>query len=156
MQVITSPVPYSNASHNRTAPVVFLAGGITGTADWQREFCQLLADVDGVLLNPRRALYPHDDPVAVYEQIAWEHAHLRKASIVAFWFPSHVVQPIALYELGAWSMTRIPLVVGADHDYPRRTDVIIQTGLVRPHVPIHATLADVAAGVRLAITEQVI
>src|SRR5262245_44428843 len=108
-------------------PAVFLAGGISGCPDWQREVVALLDDLPLVLLNPRRADFPLNDPAAAPAQIAWEYRHLRKADAILFWFPCETVCPIALYELGAWSVYedqrgRRPLFVGVHPDYPRRPD----------------------------------
>src|ERR1700744_4033888 len=100
---------------------LFLAGGITDCPDWQAEMRARLEDSALVLLNPRRARFPIDDPSVAEAQIAWEHRHLRRASAILFWFPAEALQPIALYELGAWSMTTKPLVVGVHPGYVRST-----------------------------------
>lgn len=76
-------------------------------------------------------------------QIRWERRMLQAASVIAFWFPEETVCPITLYELGAWSMTQKPLIIGAHPNYPRRFDVVTQTVLVRPDLSVHYELADV-------------
>lgn len=119
---------------------LFLAGGITGCPDWQQYACRQLEGSSIVLLNPRRKNFPMNDPSAALAQIKWEHKHLRKATAISFWFPAEAIQPIALYELGAWSMTDKPMVVGAHPDYPRLQDVVVQTKLARPEVPVVASL----------------
>ncbi len=124
---------------------LFLAGGITGCPDWQRDMVAMLRDTGWVLFSPRRANFPIHDPNAAHAQIKWEHDHLRKASAILFWFPCETLCPIALYELGAWSMTGKPLFVGVHPDYPRRRDVEEQTALVRPDVQIVYSLEDLAA-----------
>jgi hypothetical protein len=129
-------------------PAVFLAGGISGCPDWQREAVGLLQDEPVVLLNPRRAAFAVSDPAAAPQQIDWELRHLRLADAVLFWFPWETLCPIALYELGAWSMTRKPLFVGVHPDYPRRQDVEIQTRLARPDVPVVYGVTDLAEQVR--------
>jgi len=126
---------------------LFLAGGITGTPNWQQEIVKLLDATDLVLLNPRRANFPIGDPDAAQEQIQWEHKHLRMADAILFWFPKETLRPIVLYELGAWSMTDKPIFVGVHPDYARRQDVEIQTGLVRPEVAIAYSLQELAAQV---------
>src|SRR4051794_36586929 len=85
-------------------PAVFLGGGISGCPDWQSEVATLLADLPLVLLNPRRPDFPMGDPAAAPKQIEWEYRHLRKADAILFWFPCETLCPIALYELGAWSV----------------------------------------------------
>jgi hypothetical protein len=130
---------------------LFLGGGITGCPDWQAEVAALLADTPLTLLNPRRANFPIHDPNAAYEQIAWEHTHLRRADAILFWFPCETLCPIVLYELGAWSMTDKLLFVGVHPDYQRRADVEIQTSLVRPDVRVVYSLGDLARTVRGAL-----
>ena len=110
---------------------LFLAGGITGCPDWQREMITALQDTSLVIFNPRRARFPIGDKNAAQEQIEWEYRYLRRASMLSFWFPKESLCPIALYELGAWSMTVKPLFVGCDPAYQRRQDVEIQTALAR-------------------------
>jgi hypothetical protein len=127
---------------------LFLAGGISGCPDWQRTIVALLADTPLVLLNPRRASFPIDDPSAADMQIAWEHEHLRRAGAILFWFPCETLNPIVLYELGAWSMTEKPLFVGVHPRYQRRQDVEIQTRLARPDVPVVLSLEELASAVR--------
>lgn len=130
---------------------MFLAGGITGCPDWQRQAAAALAD-RCVVLNPRRADYPAGDPQVAEEQVAWEHTHLRQATITLFWFPAQQVQPIALYELGtAAAQPARRLVVGAHPDYPRRHDLILQLSLARPDLTVHHTLDATIDAVRRAL-----
>jgi hypothetical protein len=140
-------------------PAVFLGGGITGCPDWQRELVTLLADETVTLLNPRRTHFPITNRIAAPQQIEWEFRHLRKADAVLFWFPCETLCPIALYELGAWSVLRDerglrPLFVGIHPQYERRLDVEIQTRLVRPEVAVVYSLADMAASVKRWIVER--
>jgi len=142
MRYFEAPTEYAGAD-----PSVFLAGGITGCGDWQREMADLLARSDLVVLNPRRRNFPIDDPAAAEEQIRWEFRHLRRASARLFWFPSATHCPIALFELGAWSMRAGPLFVGVDPDYARRADVEIQTKLARPDVRVVYSIRELAGQV---------
>jgi hypothetical protein len=132
-------------------PSIFLAGGITHCPDWQATAVRLLAGQPTAVLNPRRRHFDVGDPSTAEAQIRWEHQHLRRASVVLFWFaagPSP--QPIALYELGATAAAGRRMAVGADPGYSRRTDVVIQLELARPELTVHAGLADtVAAAVAL-------
>jgi hypothetical protein len=135
-------------------PLLFLAGGITGCPDWQREMILLLEPLPKawLLANPRREDFPIADPGAAEVQIVWERGALRAAHAILFWFPREGLCPIALYELGAWSMTQRPIFVGAHEDYPRRRDVEIQTRLARPDVSTRATtVAALAAEVIAAL-----
>ena len=126
---------------------LFLAGGISGTHNWQQEIVRLLANTDWTILNPRRAHFP-EAPEAARAQIQWEFDHLRLATARLFWFPSPTLCPIALFELGAWSCGNAPLFVGVDPDYQRRLDVQIQLSLARPDVTIVSTLEDLAVQAR--------
>jgi len=119
-----------------TGKSLFLAGGIAGTPDWQQKVRRYLNNVNVILFNPRRKDFPIDDPAAAQTQIEWEYNHLRKASMILFWFPKETLCPIVLYELGAWSMTSKILFVGVHPEYKRRQDVEIQTKLVRPEIQI--------------------
>lgn len=131
----------------REYPSVFLAGGITGCPDWQAQMAAFLTGHGVTLLNPRRANFPIGDPDAAREQIEWEHTHLRRADAIVFWFCAAQIQPIALYELGAWSMTQKPMTVGVEPGYEREQDVRIQTELARSDVEIVDSLRALAKAV---------
>jgi hypothetical protein len=129
-------------------PALFLAGGITGCPDWQRQMVELLRQQDNILppsftvFNPRRENFPIDDPSAAHAQIEWEYEHLRIAEAVSFWFPKETLCPIVLYELGSWSMVRKPIFVGVEPGYKREQDVRIQLTLARPEVEVVSKLTD--------------
>lgn len=129
-------------------PMVFLAGGISGCPDWQRPFADKLLTRSPLLsvLNPRRQNFPMTDPTAAEAQITWEHHALRAAQAVSFWFTNTSVQPIVLYELGAWSMTHKRMFIGIEPGYAREQDVRIQTKLARPDMSarIVSSLDDLA------------
>jgi Nucleoside 2-deoxyribosyltransferase like len=137
MLYIEAPTEYAGAG-----PSLFLAGGITGCGNWQRDFADALGGTDLVVLNPRRERFPIDDPTAAEQQIRWEFRHLRRATARLFWFPSATLCPIALFELGAWSRGGEPLFVGVDPAYARRTDVEVQMRLARPDVNVVYSLRD--------------
>lgn len=131
-----------------TSPSLFLAGGITGCPNWQAIVVEQLKETSLTLFNPRREQFPMDDSAASEIQIRWEYDHLRKANAILFWFPCETLCPIVLYELGAWSMSNKPLLVGVHPHYQRRQDVQIQTALVRPDVAIVYSLEDLVSQVR--------
>jgi nucleoside 2-deoxyribosyltransferase-like protein len=143
--------PHDYVPDDAAPPSVFLAGGITGTVDWQDDVVRALADRDCVVFNPRRFQYLLNDPDAEREQVGWECRYRKAADIMLFWFPASVtMQPIALLELGAaLAQRRGPdrLVVGADVGYPRQRDVVLQCEFDGP-IRVHDTLADVVAAVR--------
>lgn len=136
-------------------PSVFLAGGISGCPDWQADMVKLLDTVDVTIFNPRRPDFPMGDKQAGRRQVKWEFCHLRRADFILFWFAEETLQPIALFELGAWSMApNSKLFVGTHPNYGRRFDVITQLKLVRPDVePIAQTLEDLASVLRAAIRD---
>ncbi len=135
--------------YNGPGPSVFLAGGISGTFDWQADVAARLADLPLVILNPRRRDFPINDPLAAPAQIEWEYRHLRRATAVLFWFPCETLCPIALYELGGRALVREqPLFVGTHPDYQRRLDVELQLKLARPEVVVASDTAALAAQVR--------
>lgn len=144
MKYIEAPTVYHPGQGDLS---VFLAGGITGCPDWQQEMRHLLKKTKLVLLNPRRANFPMDDPDAAYHQIRWEHHMLRRARAILFWFPCETICPIVLYELGAWSMSDKQIFIGAHPEYTRLQDVRIQTHLARPEVRIAADLEALAGQV---------
>jgi len=136
--------------YNGTKKSLFLAGGITGCLDWHKKVSNDLEDLDIAVINPRRAKFPIDDPSAAKEQIEWEYRHLRKADMISFWFCEETLCPIALYELGAWAMTKKPIFVGVHPNYKRRADVEIQLGLIRPEVKIVYALDDLVEQIKIA------
>lgn len=135
-------------------PMLFLAGGITGCPDWQRDAVRMLAGQNVVLLNPRRANFPIGDPSAATDQIEWEYRHLAAADAILFWFPCETLCPIVLYELGRWSTSAKPLFVGTHPQYQRRQDVLIQLRLARRDVTVSSDLELVVADVREWLTAK--
>ncbi len=127
---------------------VFLAGGITGCPDWQQEIRQLLGSTDLLLLNPRHTDFDISNPNIAEQQISWEYNHLRYADIILFWFCKEMIQPIALYELGTWSVMDKPLFIGVHFEYKRRQDIEIQIEFVRPEIEIVYSLQELANQVK--------
>ena len=146
MKYIEAPQKYDARRFDR--PSLFLAGGISNCKDWQRELCDLLVDDSVVVMNPRRAHFPMDDPSQSQVQIEWEYQGMRDVDAISFWFSPETINPIVLYELGAHSMTDKKLFIGVHPDYVRRSDVEIQTGLVRPDVEIVYDLETLAGQVK--------
>ena len=160
--VITAPAPLTDY-----AVRIFLAGGITGCPDWQASAVERLRDLyaswpfvhdeDLQILNPRRPVWPEDFPQdgEARKQIAWEASALDSADVILFWFPGgHQVQPIALFELGRWSYTQKPVLVGAAPQYTRRFDIVEQMRLsnksVYQNLEDCCSAAYLAAGLRAA------
>lgn len=148
MKYIEAPTVYEGEEKS-----LFLAGSITNAPDWQRIIVNLLKDEEIVILNPRRKHFSINDQKAAPTQIAWEYEHLRKATAISFWFSKETLNPIVLYELGAWSMSKKPVFVGIEPEYQRRRDVEIQTELVRPDVKIVNDLHALSEQIKLWINK---
>lgn len=146
MQYIEAPNEWDITTTPADYTSLFLAGGITGCADWQKTilYGHFNANMPVVFLNPRRAEWPMGDPDAAYDQIAWEHRHLRKAENILFWFAAETMQPIVLFEFGRWTASNKTIFVGVDPKYPRKQDVEIQLKLERPALKIASCLEELA------------
>lgn len=144
MTIITAPNSFIRAIQDHLPnPVLFLAGGISGCANWQR---QMLADLDVckhlLVLNPRRANWGTD--FSSDEQVEWEYSGLHAACAISFWFPAESICPIALFELGSQSQNDKPLFVGCHPSYQRVWDIRKQLSLVRPDVNVCMSLPDLS------------
>jgi hypothetical protein len=129
---------------------VFLAGGITGCPDWQTDIVKALEIMPDnlVLFSPRRKDFPIHDPSAARAQIQWEFDKLREASLISFWFPKETPNPIVLFELGCWSASTKPIIVGVHPQYARRQDVEIQMSLARPRLKVVYSVEEVAKEIK--------
>jgi hypothetical protein len=123
---------------------IFIAGGITDCPDWQKELIEKIKDLDIVVYNPRRSNFDVSDSSAMETQIKWEHEMLMRSDVISFWFCKEAIQPITLYELGSYSKTSKPLIIGIDKKYERRKDVEIQTKLDRPDIEFSYSLEDMS------------
>jgi hypothetical protein len=141
--IVESPNENYSVENHRNIKL-FLAGSITGASDWQSYVISELKDYENLTIyNPRRKSFDINDKKMEEQQIVWEYNHLADSTIILFWFAKDVVSPIALYELGLWGNSNgDPIIVGVDKDYPRKNDVIIQTGLARPEIKILESLSE--------------
>ncbi len=129
-----------------------MAGGITGCPDWQQDIRRMLDDLPGVvLLNPRQADFPIEDPSAAAAQIKWEFDHFLMAGAAMFWFPKETLCPIVLYELGMWAPTMARVWIGIHPEYCRRQDVEMQTDLRGLEVEIVYSLEALAGQINEAV-----
>ena len=126
---------------------VFLAGGITGAESWQSHVVRSLSGINATVLNPRRTNFPMGDQFEGQRQIEWEHRHMARADLIAFWFPPQTLCPIALFELGVCCESKAPLVVGEELSYARRFDVITQLQLRRPDVRVVDSLDELTSAI---------
>lgn len=73
--------------------LIFLAGPIQGTIDWQAKICYTLNDYKNnniTIANPRRS-YINDD-FNYDEQVNWETYYLNKADIIIFWLANETTK----------------------------------------------------------------
>jgi len=149
MKYIECPEEYSGKEKS-----LFLAGGISECRNWQLDLVKMLDNENLVLINPRRKVFPMNNPNIEDEQITWEYKHIQRASAVSFWFPPETLCPITLYELGIQNAGRKPIFIGVDLEYARRKDIEIQTRLARPKVNIVYSLNDLAKQVKNWIRDK--
>jgi len=88
-------------------PRVFLGGSIDmgGAPDWQAAMTSALADMDVVILNPRRPDWnpnwrPEADEPEFRRQVEWELAALESADVIVMYFAPGTQSPISLLEMG--------------------------------------------------------
>ena len=100
--VSPQPLPIDNAR-----PRVFLGGSIDmgGAPDWQAAMTSALADMDVVILNPRRPDWnpnwrPEADEPEFRRQVEWELAALESADVIVMYFAPGTQSPISLLEMG--------------------------------------------------------
>lgn len=143
MQILTAPNWGGIGNHF----TIFLAGGITGCPDWQRDAINMYAALDAQaglrvqIANPRREDFELEDPSMSVQQIEWEYKWLRAADRIVFWFPEETLCPITLFELGAHLHDDI--VVGAHPNYARRFDIVEQFKHARKDLFVYNELHDV-------------
>ena len=140
MEYIESPTSYRGNKKS-----LFLAGGITDCPPWQNDLVSLLGDLDLTILNPRRSYFEINNLNLKREQIEWEHAHLKKADMISFWFPKEALCITTLYELGYWLGQEKKIFLGIDPEYEKRYDVEIQTLMVDSNLKIEYSLEGLAA-----------
>ena len=137
-------------------PSVFLAGSIEmGVAgDWQAEFERRLADLDMVILNPRRDEWDAswvqsiDDP-HFRGQVEWELSGQEVATIIAMYFVPETKAPITLLELGLFAKSG-KLVVACPRGFWRRGN--IEVVCHRYGVPLLESLEELIEAIRQRAT----
>lgn len=99
-----NPIPVTDL------PVVFLGGSIEqGKAvDWQSQVANGLADIECVLLNPRRDAWDAtwaQDPTPgtnFHGQVAWELDGQARADICVYVFDPSTMSPVTMLEVGLY------------------------------------------------------
>jgi len=139
---------------------LFLAGSIEmgGAEDWQSEVAARLADLDVVILNPRRDDWDAswrqsiDDP-RFRAQVEWELDGLERASVIALWLAPATRAPISLLELGL-SARSGKVIVGCPDGFWRKGNVEIVCA--RHGIPLLASFDAFVAAVRTRITGRLV
>jgi Nucleoside 2-deoxyribosyltransferase like len=151
---ITSPEPIADDAR----PKVFLAGSIEmGRAgDWQQEVQDALADLDVVLLNPRRADWnpewrPEADEPEFRRQVEWELEALEHADLVLMYFAPGTQSPITLLEFGLYARSG-KLLLAAPAGYFRKGNLDITAE--RYDVPRYETLPALIDAVRARVASE--
>lgn len=126
---------------------VFLAGGICQCDNWQQTVIRHITTqaIDNndipklILFNPRRDVFPIDNPNESYKQIEWEFKWMKEMNIFSMYFDASTsAQPICFYELGRYlvlMMQKYPddyqnrIVISYKEGFIRIKDVEIQTSL---------------------------
>jgi hypothetical protein len=144
--------PPAAVEYRGGAPVIFLAGSIEmGVAeDWQTEMTAALADLDVVVLNPRRDDWDASWTQSITDdnfrgQVEWELAGMERADVIAMYFAPSTRAPITLLELGLWARSG-KVVVGCPDGFWRKGNVEVVAR--RYGVPLHASLEALTAAVR--------
>lgn len=136
-QILQCPNDNVPDEHNL---IMFLAGGISNTANWQQIFLPLIPISWNIsIYNPRRDDFDITNPTMSAEQIEWEYERLHNCDLILFWFTPETLCPITLFEYGKALGQNRRVVVGCDPEYARRFDVGHQTALYNqtsPHDPI--------------------
>lgn len=153
VRVLKPPAPIDLGSAERS---VFLAGSIEqGLAeDWQSVMTAALADLDAVVLNPRRDEWDASwvqsiENGAFRGQVEWELEGLERATVVAMYFAPMTKAPVTLLELGLVARTG-RAVVCCPEGYWRRGNVEVVCG--RYGVPLVDTLEGLVAEVRTRLS----
>ena len=133
-------------------PRVFLGGSIDmgGAPDWQAAMTSALADMDVVILNPRRPDWnpnwrPEADEPEFRRQVEWELAALESADVIVMYFAPGTQSPISLLEMGLHARGG-KLIVLAPEGFWRKGNVDITAA--RYGVTQVATMEELLATVR--------
>ncbi|XXY54885.1 nucleoside 2-deoxyribosyltransferase domain-containing protein [Sorangium sp. So ce269] len=148
---VLAPRPFEGA----TGPRLFLAGSIdNGQAEmWQASVAQALADLDVVILNPRRERWEPDwaqslDNPSFVEQVEWELRGLEEADVILMYFAAGSKAPISLLELGLFGRSGKMHVVCPEGFWRKgNVDVVCE----RYAIPRYATLPEGLRAVRGAL-----
>lgn len=151
---VKAPHPYKLKT---TQLSIFLAGSIDmgGAPDWQKEVAAQLADLDVLLLNPRRDDWDDSwtqsitDP-QFKEQVTWELQAQEDADLIVFYFADGSKSPITLLEMGlAVGDNREAIIFCTDKFYRKgNVDVVAE----RYHYTVATTMKEFIDLIREAVS----
>jgi hypothetical protein len=148
-RIIKPPAPIE-IPHGKAS--IFLGGSIEmGQAeDWQMVVERGMADLDVVVLNPRRDTWDASWVQSIHnpqfrEQVEWELEGQERASCVALYFAPATKAPVTLLELGLCARSG-KAVVCCPPAYWRRGNVEIVCH--RYQVPFVSDLGELVAAIR--------
>jgi hypothetical protein len=152
--VIKPPAPI----HLSNKKSIFLAGSIEmGLAEpWQPQVERALADLDVVVLNPRRDEWDDTWEQSIHhvqfrEQVEWELSAQEQADLIAMYFAPETRAPITLLELGLFARSGKVIVCCPD-GYWRKGNVEIVCARYR--VPLVSHLGGLIDQVRLDLSRR--
>ncbi|OGH48116.1 MAG: hypothetical protein A3A51_01340 [Candidatus Levybacteria bacterium RIFCSPLOWO2_01_FULL_39_10] len=122
--------PLEEAETNKS--IIFLAGPIQGTNDWQARAIEILHDLnpDVAIASPRRLTFDEAD-FDYDQQVDWETLHLRRAGrtgVILFWLareeipiPGRTYAQTTRFEFAEWvtqhKYMKARIVVGIEEGY---------------------------------------
>ena len=129
---------------------VFLAG--CANTDWRNDFVKKFDNYRVTFLDPKRDDWDLMNDNDTVNQITWEYNYLKEADVICYGFNGGSVCPITLLEYGMWGLTsKKPIMVYASDDYEKRRDIIFQTMLARPEIPVLRTFEDFIGRTQLTV-----
>jgi hypothetical protein len=148
--------PYYIPETARNTPVIFLAGPIQGTGDWQSEARKIVHTKrpDVIVASPRRAYLPGEFDYG--KQVDWETYHLRRAAengTILFWLareeehvPSRAYAQTSRFELAEWKIhheqKKVKIVIGIEEGFSGAKYIKRRFSQDCPEVPILETLPE--------------
>ena len=138
-------------------PVIFLAGPIQGTDDWQKRAIDLFAEEPVTLADPRRDYL--DEAFDYNAQVDWETHYLRRAAqdgCILFWLANETTHSCerayaqtTRFELAEWKVRHerdgVNLVVGIDSKFSGARYIRRRLSQDCPNVPICESLGETCA-----------
>lgn len=141
-------------------PLIFLAGPIRGTTEWQKEAIQYIQNINAEMniASPRRPdLTENDFSDDIFdEQVNWEHFHLKRAGengVILFWLAKETIHrcdrsyaQTTRFELGEsvamHHFLGVRVVVGVEEGFSNEKYIRNTLGKKYPGIPICNTLQE--------------